>query len=232
MSLKHSVRALYFTAIGWPANLIETAAILEAVRIVGTQLARLIRHLHRNLGARMRKLHVIGHSSGAVVAAIAGRLTGGRLGRITGLDPIRTSLLFPDSSAAVAVEQLDPSDARFVDVIHTSIGKFGIVEPCGHVDFYPNGGVAPQPGTAPDWGRWRSHSRAYAYFTESIGSQVGFWARRCEEFWSDYGTDGNNNCTRFGRPERMGDPVSRRARGAMCLRTSASRPFALGFVGL
>lgn len=32
------------------------------------------------------------------------------------------------------------------DVIHTDGGIFGIPWPLGHVDFYPNGGAAVQPG--------------------------------------------------------------------------------------
>lgn len=41
--------------------------------------------------------------------------------------------------------KLDATDARFVDVIHTSAGTFGKIEPSGHVDFYINGGyVQPQ----------------------------------------------------------------------------------------
>lgn len=36
--------------------------------------------------------------------------------------------------------KLDPSDAEFVDVIHTGAGYFGKIEATGHVDFYVNGG--------------------------------------------------------------------------------------------
>lgn len=42
--------------------------------------------------------------------------------------------------------RLDPSDAKFVDVIHTAAGTVGYKAPCGTVDFYPNGGSIPQPG--------------------------------------------------------------------------------------
>lgn len=41
---------------------------------------------------------------------------------------------------------LVPSDAEFVDVVHTDGGVFGFDSPLGHVDFYPNGGMPFQPG--------------------------------------------------------------------------------------
>ncbi|KAI1304180.1 Lipase member H [Halotydeus destructor] len=43
---------------------------------------------------------------------------------------------------------LDPSDANFVDIIHSDpnpVMPVGYTESLGHVDFYPNGG-SPQPG--------------------------------------------------------------------------------------
>lgn len=41
---------------------------------------------------------------------------------------------------------LDKNDAEFVDVIHSSAGSLGYMEPIGDVDFYPNNGKAHQPG--------------------------------------------------------------------------------------
>ena len=54
----------------------------------------------------------------------------------TGLDP--AGPLFSSTHTDV---RLDPSDARFVDVIHTDAKRWGIEQSCGHIDFYPNGGV-------------------------------------------------------------------------------------------
>lgn len=42
--------------------------------------------------------------------------------------------------------KLDASDAEFVDVIHTDAGIFGYPRQIGHVDFWPNQGISPQPG--------------------------------------------------------------------------------------
>jgi hypothetical protein len=47
--------------------------------------------------------------------------------------------------------RLDPGDADLVDAIHTCGGSLGFPNPYTHVDFYPNGGIAPQPGCANDF---------------------------------------------------------------------------------
>jgi hypothetical protein len=66
---------------------------------------------------------------------------GGRLGRITGLDPAG-----PYFEYTAPKVRLDVTDALFVDVIHTDgaptyyIG-LGLLQSSGHVDFYPNGGL-------------------------------------------------------------------------------------------
>lgn len=56
--------------------------------------------------------------------------------------------------------KLDPSDADFVDVIHTSAGSFGKIEATGHVDFYLNGGYL-QPAC-------ENFTCKFLYFTSSI----------------------------------------------------------------
>lgn len=63
-----------------------------------------------------------------------------KLPRITGLDPA-----LPGFVTVNHHNKLDPSDAMFVDVIHTNAFMQGKVEQSGHVDFYVNGGVL-QPG--------------------------------------------------------------------------------------
>ena len=46
-----------------------------------------------------------------------------------------------------AVElRLDPSDADFVDTIHTDGDLLGTPQDHGHIDFHPNGGKSQPPG--------------------------------------------------------------------------------------
>jgi len=48
-------------------------------------------------------------------------------------------------------ERLDYSQAKLVDVVHTSGGFLGFNKRLGHRDFYPNGGGWPQPGCTIDY---------------------------------------------------------------------------------
>jgi len=113
-------------------------------RLVGLEIAYFINHLIKNYEVNPSDVHIIGHSLGAHTAGYAGQLVP-NLGRITGLDPAEP--YFQNMPAHV---RLDPSDAQLVDVIHTD-GKeifflgYGMSQPCGHLDFYPNNGKE-QPG--------------------------------------------------------------------------------------
>ncbi|XP_076465420.1 pancreatic lipase-related protein 2-like [Babylonia areolata] len=198
-------------------------------RVVGAQLATLI----RTLGAAPDRWHLIGHSLGAQVAGFAGAKFGPdlgfvsqKIGRITGLDP--AAPLFEIHSAA---HKLDPSDAIFVDVIHTDAkwGGFGVQERTGHVDFYPNGGTR-MPGCTRT-GIWSlinvgelfcSHNKAYEYFTASINrSSSHFTAYPCstQGRWQTCGTCGSDGCN------RMGYHASRYPAGLFVLQTGAIYPF-------
>ncbi len=127
---------------------------------VGYYTADLINSLVRQRGANLSQIHPIGFSLGAQVAGHLGyKLTGltGLLPRITGLDP--AGFLFHNVPPS---ERLDPSDAAFVDVIHSAGLWIGMDEAVGHVDFYPNQGHHPQPGCEDEgFGLDCSHQRAH-----------------------------------------------------------------------
>ncbi|XP_064929185.1 lipase member H isoform X2 [Columba livia] len=91
-------------------------------------------------GASLASFHMIGVSLGAHISGFVGQLFGGTLGRITGLDPAG-----PLYRGKPPSERLDPTDAQFVDVIHSDTDGLGYTEALGHIDFYPNGGT-DQPG--------------------------------------------------------------------------------------
>ena len=85
-------------------------------------------------GTSIKQFHLIGHSLGSHVVGWAGALSHSRgtISRITGLDPAGP-LFFLNNTET----RLDPSDADFVDIIHTDSGSFlegqlSFLEPIGH----------------------------------------------------------------------------------------------------
>lgn len=190
-------------------------------RLVGLEIAYFINFLKDKYGLKPEDVHIIGHSLGAHTAGYAGERVEG-LGRITGLDPAE-----PYFQGMPTNIRLDPSDAALVDVIHTdgssifllenwirntpralpwtpsvslpSIG-YGMSEPCGHIDFYPNNGkeqpgcdlsdTPPLPLTLIREGIEEAsrvlvacnHIRAIKLFTESINSPCPYMAHRCNSY--------------------------------------------------
>ncbi|KAF4795299.1 Lipase member H [Turdus rufiventris] len=65
-------------------------------------------------GASLDSMHMIGVSLGAHISGFVGQMFDGTLGRITGLDPAG-----PLYRGTAPSERLDPTDAQFVDVIHS-----------------------------------------------------------------------------------------------------------------
>lgn len=133
--------------------------------VVGKQTGLLLFDIVRLNRLDPQSIHLIGFSLGAHVMHFAGRtytefMTSGvtgnprqdrKVGRITGLDPAaRHFQRYKDAF-------LEKNDANFVDIIHTSVtyhegnyidtlnARYGNPDATGHVDFYPNGGDAPQP---------------------------------------------------------------------------------------
>ncbi|XP_076982249.1 inactive pancreatic lipase-related protein 1 [Tamandua tetradactyla] len=168
-------------------------------RVVGAQVAQMLGVLSTHYSYSPSQVHLIGHSLGAHVAGEAGSRTPG-LSRITGLDPTEAS--FEGTSEEV---RLDPSDAVFVDVIHTDAAPlipfmgFGMSQLVGHLDFFPNGGEE-MPGCKKNalsqivdldgiWTGTRdfmacNHLRSYKYYSESILNPDGFTAYPCASYKS------------------------------------------------
>lgn len=173
-------------------------------RLVGLEIAYLITKLRDEHGLRAEDVHLIGHSLGAHTAGYAGERIPG-LGRITGLDPAEPYFQSMGSSV-----RLDPTDATFVDVIHTDgrsfllleIPGYGMSQSCGHIDFYPNNGKE-QPGCAltQEGGSLIpltlikdgieeasrvllacNHVRAIKLFIDSINGKCPYVAHRCPTY--------------------------------------------------
>lgn len=174
------------------------------IRLVGAITAHVVHMLYEELKLpNLSKVHIIGHSLGAHLSGYAGyhlqRDFGLKPNRITGLDP--AAPLFTDTDPIV---RLDPTDAHFVDIVHTDAnplmkGGLGINMRLGHVDFFPNGGF-DNPGCNKKFQDvvksnrkatlfltmqeflGCNHIRSEQYFTESIGSKCPFLGITCDSF--------------------------------------------------
>lgn len=166
-------------------NSLPYAQATANTRVVGAEIALLVKKLEKAFGAKRDTFHILGHSLGAHVAGYAGeRLPG--LGRITGLDP--ADPYFQHMPKEV---RLDATDARLVDVVHTDGASvfdiyraegLGMYQPAGHLDFYPNGGIKMPgcPTSSPVWTALTkgvvdaartavcNHERAVRFFLDTI----------------------------------------------------------------
>ncbi|TSV41632.1 Phospholipase A1 member A [Bagarius yarrelli] len=100
--------------------------VVDNYKEVAVQISIVINQLTTS-GVNLESFHLIGISLGAHVAGFIGALFGGKLGRITGLDPAG-----PMFKNADPYDRLDPSDAMFVDAIHTDSDFYGYVI-CDHM---------------------------------------------------------------------------------------------------
>ncbi|KAJ8916045.1 hypothetical protein NQ315_010913 [Exocentrus adspersus] len=188
-----------------------------AVTKVGEHIGNFVRALASRYGLRISDVSLAGHSLGAHIAGGAGAALNGEVDHIVGLDPAG-----PLFSTWNTRERLDPTDAKFVQVIHTNGGLLGFRGPLGHADYYPNGGSS-QPGCGVDIIGGCAHGRSYVYYAEAIRSGSNqFVSNKC----LNYGNYISGLC-RFNPKSAMGGyNVDKSARGDYFLDTNDNAPFA------
>ncbi|XP_075984967.1 pancreatic lipase-related protein 2-like [Anticarsia gemmatalis] len=206
-------------------NYIVVAKRLPATgEAVGIALSKLLKR-----GLSLKGLHLVGHSMGAHLVSYAARYLMARgytVPRMTGLDPA-----YPGFYPPIVAPHMSPSDATFVDVIHTDGGYFGTPASTGHADFWPNGGTAKQPGcvsaTIPLTNEdFCSHFRSWLLWSESVTGDA-LLARRCEDYDTFLRGDCQDEPLVF-----LGIRATPDLRGNYYLRTAAKPPYGLGLRGV
>ncbi|XP_039313434.1 pancreatic triacylglycerol lipase isoform X2 [Solenopsis invicta] len=176
--------------------------VAENIPHVGDVVASTLEEMVKS-GFDMEKFHIVGHSMGGQVAGYIGRKIKYQIPRIT--------------------------DARFVDIIHTDQGFYGVAkDTAGTVDFFPNGGSRVQPGCPRlklpviDDKDFCSHHRSWRFYAESVINESAFLGVQCSTL-SDFKYDKCSNNTRIV----MGYATPTSARGTVYLVTAAQSPFGL-----
>ncbi|XP_052750900.1 pancreatic lipase-related protein 2-like [Galleria mellonella] len=180
-------------------------------------------------GLNVKGLHFVGHSLGVhLLGAVARNLStrGYVVPRLTGLDAA-----YPGFYPPILSTPASPSDASFVDMVHTDGGGYGAPQSCGHVDFWPNGGTAKQPGCLPATLLLTSedlcsHWWSWEFWSEAVAGEQ-FLGRKCQSYDSFL----RGQCTNT-QLATLGPSIDVRLRGNFYLRTAAQRPYSLGVRGI
>lgn len=158
-------------------------------RLVGAQVSHLIELIRNDTGINWPRMRIIGFSLGGHVMGYAGRnlrRKGLLVPRISVLDP--ASPYFENEHVDL---RIDPTDAVFVDAIHTDsktlrVHGFGAIQEMGHIDFYPNGGSSQVGCENFDISVVQymacSHYRVLRYYIESINSPCPYYGYPCKNF--------------------------------------------------
>lgn len=118
-----------FIAINWlkGAKTINYVKARHRVREVGEAVAHFVDYLV-TLGLNLNELIMVGHSLGAHICGIAGKnMKYGKPYSIIGLDPALPLFHLKHTN-----HRLHYSDAKYVQIIHTSGGFLGVKHPIGH----------------------------------------------------------------------------------------------------
>ncbi|XP_035447525.2 pancreatic triacylglycerol lipase-like [Spodoptera frugiperda] len=185
---------------------------VRGVPAVGRGLGQFLAFLSQVTGQPLTRMHLIGFSLGAHVVGNAGRELGGKVARVTALDPAGPLWNLNKN-------RVSPGDGIYVEAIHTDGGStvdgLGIGTNVADADFYPNGGVS-QPGCLTNF---CNHNRAWEFFAATVtyNHLVG---RAC----SNHIQLSLNTCR--GAELRMGnDILTKSGSGMFRLNTSRRYPY-------
>ncbi|KAM6067740.1 pancreatic lipase-related protein 2-like isoform 2-T2 [Chlamydotis macqueenii] len=192
-------------AVDWKEGAKGTyVSAVNNIRVIGAEVAYFLKTLQKIFRYCPCKTHLIGHSLGAHTAGEAGRRIRG-IRRITGLDPAG-----PYFEGTPPEVRLDPSDANFVDVIHSNAAHFPAI------DATIVGGC--------------HHSRSHEFYFESILYPTGYLGYPCETYKSFESGDcfpcSLEGCPMMGHyADRFPDKL-KRVNQKYFLNTAADPPFA------
>ncbi|KAM4620293.1 lipase member H [Polymixia lowei] len=153
---------------------------VENTRKVADNLTAFIEVMQKH-GASLSSIYLVGISLGAHISGFVGAKLNGKIGRITALDAAG-----PQFTDKPPEDRLDPTDAQFVDVLHTDMDALGYRKPLGHIDFYANGGADQNgcPRTIFSGGAYIKcdHQRSVYLFLDSLNRTCNSISFPCSSY--------------------------------------------------
>lgn len=156
----------------------------QHVYVVGEYVAAFVDALVQ-FGVNIEFVNLVGTGLGAHISGHVGLNLKGQIGVIYGLDP--AGIFFCGPIPFDQDQRLDSSDARFVQVIHTTDNYFGCSTDSGDQDFRPDAGIVPQAAClkpkltsslSPEMITC-SHLQAVQYFRYSLNVTNVYEGKRC-----------------------------------------------------
>ncbi|XP_046490572.1 pancreatic triacylglycerol lipase-like [Neodiprion pinetum] len=205
--------------VDWSAHaLSDYVTARTKIVTIGEYIGLMIDFLEA-MGSSVEDMIIAGHSLGAHISGVAGRSASNTVGAVVGMDPAGPLFYMVDTFA-----RLKPTDAEFVEVIHTSAGRLGYNGELGDVDYWPNGGWF-QRGCGLDIFAMCAHSRSYLYFAESIIQSNNTYTSYACESYSEYEAEA---CNSASSSIMGGSTLDKTVNGTFYLTTNSAAPFARG----
>ncbi|XP_055386272.1 pancreatic lipase-related protein 2-like [Condylostylus longicornis] len=169
-----------FILVDWSDyNTKEYTFAAASVNDVGKLVGNFTKFLNTHMDVSFDDMYLIGHGLGAHVAGAVGEsILPNQFNTIYGLDPTGTDFVETSTN-----NRLDPSDAKYVEVVVTDMyyNGFSTNETLGHAQFYPNNGRRVQP-SCPHYlirsfspgDQFCSHTSSIDYFANSLNSKIKF----------------------------------------------------------
>jgi len=172
-----------------PKQLDWTNNWFDALEAAGEYSALFVKYMTENYGLNTADVHAVAFSYGTNVIGQMGKYLTKfgleQIPRCTLLDPVCEGW-HPKCGNLEA-----KGNYGYVDVIHTTAGTLGMLEPIGDIDFYPDGGTIQKCTCASpcegvncnkNGGQKNSHARAQSLYEESILSEPdNFLAWKCDD---------------------------------------------------
>ncbi|XP_047512692.1 pancreatic triacylglycerol lipase-like [Pieris napi] len=205
-------------AVDWRSGSFGYVVGLANVPQLGTIVASFANILFNSFGYNSNNVRIVGVGLGAHAAGVAARKMNANIPHIFALDP---SLVGWTENP----DKLSTRDATFVEVLHTTAGRYGYDRPLGHLDFYANGGVTqPMCGDLPSC----SHAYSYVYYAESIAAEAGAGAKFVGTQCASYEQATLLQCTGTGSATFGGIAAKTSVSGIYTFLTNVRPPFAQG----